>query len=66
VLTTPYPFGLLNVLYALKNFPRTCSNPEHTMWFCPSTMAEVARRAGLRVERWRLIVDLEPGRGSAL
>jgi 2-polyprenyl-3-methyl-5-hydroxy-6-metoxy-1,4-benzoquinol methylase len=66
VCTTPYPFRLLNVLYALKNFPQTCSNPEHTMWFCPSTITEIARRAGLRVERWRLITDLEPGHGSAL
>ncbi len=64
VITTPYPFGLLNFLYALKNFPRTCSNPQHTMWFCPSTLEELARRAGLRIERWRLIVDLQPGSGS--
>jgi 2-polyprenyl-3-methyl-5-hydroxy-6-metoxy-1,4-benzoquinol methylase len=64
VLTTPYPFSLFYFLYALKNFPRTCVNPEHTMWFCPSTLTELASRAGLRVDRWRLIIDLEAGAGS--
>lgn len=64
VLTTPYPFSLLNFLYALKNFPKTCSNAEHTMWFCPSTMHELARRAGLVVQDWALIADYELDTGS--
>jgi 2-polyprenyl-3-methyl-5-hydroxy-6-metoxy-1,4-benzoquinol methylase len=54
VLTTPYVFGINNVLYALAKFPKTCSNPEHVQWFCPSTMAELAERHGLSVSTWHL------------
>ncbi|HVQ95025.1 MAG TPA: methyltransferase domain-containing protein [Mycobacteriales bacterium] len=57
VLTTPYAAGLANVLYAWLKFPRTCSNPEHTMWFCPSTIRVLAQRCGLQVRRWELLAD---------
>ena len=50
VLTTPYAFGLMFVLYAWFKYPRTCSNPEHVAWYCPATMAALAERSGLRVE----------------
>lgn len=60
ILTTPYPFSLIQFLFALKNFPRTCWNPEHTAWLCPTTLQEQARRAGLRVHSWRLIEDYVP------
>ena len=58
VLTTPYAFGLLNWGYALIRFPTMCINPEHTMWFCPRTLKELAGRAGFAVEHWELLLDL--------
>lgn len=65
VLTTPYPFSALYVLYALKNFPRTCENPEHVAWFCPATLSELVGRCGLEVVHWELVEDYKPGAGSA-
>jgi SAM-dependent methyltransferase len=61
VLTTPYAAGPANVLYAWLKYPRTCSNPEHTMWFCPSTMRVLAERCGLQVRRWELLADYPSG-----
>lgn len=58
VLTTPYAFGLLNWVYALLRFPTTCINPEHTVWFCPTTLTEMAHREGFTVIHWELILDL--------
>jgi 2-polyprenyl-3-methyl-5-hydroxy-6-metoxy-1,4-benzoquinol methylase len=55
VLSTPYPFGLLSFLYALVKYPKTCSNAQHTLWLCPSTMHALVERAGLRVEHWSLL-----------
>jgi SAM-dependent methyltransferase len=60
IVTTPYPFSLLNMLYAFVKFPRTCQNPEHACWFCPRTMTELARRADLRVVVWELVEDYDP------
>jgi SAM-dependent methyltransferase len=57
VITTPYPFSLFFNLYSWVNFPRTCSNPEHTCWFCPQTIGELARRQGLCIARWFLVED---------
>ncbi len=57
VLTTPNPFSLAYSLYAFLKFPRTCQNPEHTCWFCVGTVAELARRNGLRVLHSELIDD---------
>lgn len=61
VLTTPYAAGLPNVLYAWVKFPKTCSNPEHTTWFCPTTLSRLASLAGLRIRAWRLIEDYPGG-----
>jgi SAM-dependent methyltransferase len=61
VLTTPYPFCLPNFTYALLRFPRTCTNPEHVMWFCPSTLHALSKRAGLDVRHWEVIEDYYPG-----
>lgn len=55
ILTTPNPFSLMYVLYSIKNFPKTCVNPQHTMWFCPSTMRELAVRTGYEIEHWELL-----------
>jgi 2-polyprenyl-3-methyl-5-hydroxy-6-metoxy-1,4-benzoquinol methylase len=52
VLTTPNTFSAIAIMYALLKYPRTCSNPEHTMWFCPQTLSVLAERCGLRVLHW--------------
>jgi len=57
VLSTPYPFALVHLVYALYRFPKTCSNPEHSAWFCPSTLRELASRADLRILRWKVVED---------
>jgi SAM-dependent methyltransferase len=62
--TTPYPFSLLYFLYALTRFPRTCENPEHALWLCPTTIEELARRCGLRLVEWRLVEDYKSGSRS--
>lgn len=60
IVTTPYPFSLLQIIYAWHRFPKTCSNPEHTTWFCPSSMNEPVQRHGFSVVSWELIPDYEP------
>jgi SAM-dependent methyltransferase len=60
VLTTPYAQGIQHVLYAWLRFPKTASNPEHLMWFCPSTLSVLAAQAGLAVKRVELIMDFPP------
>lgn len=60
VLTTPYAFGLPQVLYAWSRYPSTCSNEEHVLWLCPTTMAELARQSGLAVLHWELVEDVSP------
>jgi len=61
ILTTPYVFGLANVIYALAKFPKTCSNSEHTVWFCVSTLSELSRRHGFKIAHWELIEDYYEG-----
>jgi len=60
VLTTPHPFSLLDITYALFRFPRTCQNLQHTCWFCPQTMKELAERSRLKIEHFELIEDYSP------
>ena len=57
VLTTPNPFSLFDIAYALLKFPKTCQNPQHTCWFCPQTMKELVWRSGLRIEHFELLDD---------
>ncbi|MFN8242159.1 MAG: class I SAM-dependent methyltransferase [Bacteroidales bacterium] len=47
VITTPNAHGIRNFTSIIirNNYS---VNPEHTFWFCPKTMLEVAERAGLR------------------
>jgi SAM-dependent methyltransferase len=61
VLTTPFPFGLLHYTYALLRFPETCSNPQHTLWLCPTTFQVLAERCGLRVVHWEMLRDYPRG-----
>jgi len=64
VITTPQPFSLLDITYALFKFPRTCQNRQHTCWFCPQTMKELVQRTGLRIEHFELLDDYPPGSPS--
>lgn len=64
VLSTPYGFSLMYSVYAAHHFPKTCENAEHTCWFCPSTLRELAQREGFEVENWRLIDDYDPSVAS--
>lgn len=57
VLTTPNPFSIAYLLYATLKFPKTCQNPEHSCWFCPRTMTELAERSGFKVAHFELIDD---------
>ena len=57
VITTPYPFNVFFMMYAWYRYPRTCSNPEHTMWFCPSTIRTVASLHGYQLVSNRLVAD---------
>ena len=59
ILSTPYVFSLLYILYAFYKFPNTCQNDEHTAWFCPKTLSGIASRYGFRVVQWELIEDYE-------
>lgn len=60
VLTTPNPFSLLFISYALSRFPKTCENLQHTCWFCPQTIKELVGRYQLRIEHFELFDDYPP------
>ena len=66
VITTPYVFSLLYVLYAYVKFPNTCQNNEHTTWFCPQTLSELVARSGLTVKEWEIVEDYEMENSSML
>ncbi len=66
VLTTPNPFSIAYVLYAVLKYPRTCFNLEHTCWFCPQTMIELTRRNGFKISHFELIDDYDSGDPSFL
>ena len=60
ILTTPYAFAPVYFFIAMRHFPRLPWNEEHTLWLCPTTARELARRAGLRVTRVELVDDYYP------
>lgn len=64
VLTTPNPFSLLFISYALFKYPKTCENLQHTCWFCPQTIKELAGRCGFKIEHFELFDDYPPGSPS--
>jgi SAM-dependent methyltransferase len=66
IITTPYVFSLMYILYALVKYPRTCQNPEHTVWFGLQTLTELANRNGFIVYHWELIQDYELDNSSLL
>jgi SAM-dependent methyltransferase len=55
IVTTPNPFAASYFSYALFRYPKTCANPEHVAWFCPTTMTQLAQRVGLKVDEWLLV-----------
>jgi SAM-dependent methyltransferase len=57
ILTTPYAFALVHFLYALYHFPHTCSNREHTSWFCVETLLRLARLNGFHAKHLELLDD---------
>lgn len=57
VLTTPYAFSLISVLYAWFKYPKTCSNEEHTLWLCPTTCERLLAQAGLSVQTIEIVDD---------
>ena len=61
VVTVPYPFALVYLVYALFKYPRTSSEPTHTLWFCPGTMRTLAAHAGFEVRHTELVEDYLPG-----
>jgi SAM-dependent methyltransferase len=63
IITTPYVFGYEPIAYSWFKWPRTCSNPEHTMWFCPSTLRRLAIVSGFRIETLKLLKDDRIPRG---
>lgn len=60
VLTTPYAFSLVAVVYAWLKYPRTCSNEEHTLWLCPTTLERLLSMCGFRLVSLDLIEDYRP------
>jgi 2-polyprenyl-3-methyl-5-hydroxy-6-metoxy-1,4-benzoquinol methylase len=57
VLTTPNVFAAVHFVYAFVKFPKTCSNAQHTQWFCPRTMHALVERVGMQVAHWELLDD---------
>jgi len=54
IISTPNPWYWRNIVKALL-FSRVSNNPEHTTWFCPVTLEQLAARHDLK------IVDIEFG-----
>jgi 2-polyprenyl-3-methyl-5-hydroxy-6-metoxy-1,4-benzoquinol methylase len=65
VLSTPYVFALQYALKALTMYPNTSPNPQHTCWFCPQTLAELAGRHGFSVISLELVEDYPESRSPA-
>jgi len=57
IVTTPYVFSLLYVLYSNLKFPKTCENPEHTNWLCIETMRRLSKRHGFHELYSDLVMD---------
>jgi 2-polyprenyl-3-methyl-5-hydroxy-6-metoxy-1,4-benzoquinol methylase len=57
IITTPYVFSIAFALYAWLKYPKTCSNDEHQMWYCPTTLQQIAESNGFRVQELFLIAE---------
>lgn len=65
IITTPYVFSPLYVLYANFKYPKTCENAEHTHWLCIETMRNLASRYGLKECHFELVADYRLDNPSA-
>jgi 2-polyprenyl-3-methyl-5-hydroxy-6-metoxy-1,4-benzoquinol methylase len=65
VITTPNPFAPMHGLMYAKNFNRAF-NSEHSLWLCPQTLSELARRSGFQVKKLVFIDDLAPEKVASL
>lgn len=59
ILTTPNPFGVMDILGYVKNFDHAF-NVEHTCWFDAQTIRQILERCGFRVVELRFVDDLHP------
>jgi SAM-dependent methyltransferase len=59
ILTTPNPFGVMDILGYIKNFDRAF-NVEHTCWFDAQTIRQLLERCGFRIVELRFVDDLHP------
>lgn len=57
VLTTPYAFSIGFTIYAALKWPKTCSNDDHKMWFCPTTLEQLGNESGLRTSHLELSLN---------
>jgi 2-polyprenyl-3-methyl-5-hydroxy-6-metoxy-1,4-benzoquinol methylase len=57
IITTPYVFSLLYIVYSNLKYPKTCENAEHTHWLCVETMRKLAARHGFRELFFELVMD---------
>ncbi|HAV76436.1 MAG TPA: hypothetical protein DCX53_03685, partial [Anaerolineae bacterium] len=57
IVTTPYVFSLLYIIYSKIKFPKTCENPEHTHWLCIETMRQLVKRHGFNELYFDLVMD---------
>ena len=57
IITTPFANSLFSFLYSFIYWPRSCSNDEHTLWFCPSTIKLTLETYGFEIERIEPIMD---------
>jgi 2-polyprenyl-3-methyl-5-hydroxy-6-metoxy-1,4-benzoquinol methylase len=59
LLSTPNPFSVEHVLMYVKNF-RHAFNQGHTLWICPQTLEQIARRSGLKLIELTFVDNLCP------
>lgn len=59
VLTTPNPFGVMDILGYIKNYDQAF-NYQHTCWFDAQTMRQILERCGFRIVELNFVDDLHP------
>lgn len=57
IITTPFANSLFSFLYSFLYWPKSCSNDEHTLWFCPSTIKLTFEKSGFQIETIEPIMD---------
>lgn len=64
LVTTPYAFNLFALLRAWYRFPNTVSNDDHTCWYCPRTLEQLAAKTGYEVRSLSVVSDYRTDLGS--